>query len=326
MQNGVFMPSIITHDIFGTDVYEALYATIGGSRDESQAFLLGNQGPDPLFYAHIDPLLKRAHGLGSRMHREQPAELLVAMRRAVSHLDESDRNIGRAYALGFLCHYLLDRTVHPFVYYHEHAICDAGVEGLDRDDRREVHAIIESEIDEMLLFSKRQITVRDYNPGKQILRASDHVLDVISAMYVDVAEAVYGWDIPQNSFRASAKHMRSVQSRVFYSPRGLKREVLAKLERLTRRHSFLASMSHRDLEIDECPYDNIEHAEWTNPLTEETSTASFQDLYDEAKGLAFEAILAFESPSFGLEAAHKLTGNRNFAGELATARIIKIED
>ena len=228
------MPSIITHDIFGTDVYEILYATIGGSRDESQAFLLGNQGPDPLFYAHIDPLLKRAHNLGSRMHREQPAELLLAMRRAVAHLDERDRGVGRAYALGFLCHYLLDRTAHPFVYYYEHAICDAGIEGLDRDDRREVHAVIESEIDEMLLFARRQITARDFNPGKNILRADDHVLDIISAMYVEVAAEVWGWAIPQNAFRASVKHMRTVQSNVFYSPRGVKRKLIAGIRSLPR--------------------------------------------------------------------------------------------
>ena len=85
-------------------------------------------------------------------------------------------------------------------------------------------------------------------------------------------------------------------------------------------------MSHRAIESDTCPYDNREHAEWTNPLTSEVSNASFQDLYDEARRLAFDGILAFDAPSFDLEAARKLTGNRNFAGDLAVARIVKIED
>ena len=47
------MPSLITHDFFGRDVYDRLFGTIGGSRDEAEAFLLGNQGPDPLFYAVV---------------------------------------------------------------------------------------------------------------------------------------------------------------------------------------------------------------------------------------------------------------------------------
>lgn len=40
------MPALITHDFFGRDVYDRLYTFIGGSRDEADAFLLGNQGPD----------------------------------------------------------------------------------------------------------------------------------------------------------------------------------------------------------------------------------------------------------------------------------------
>ena len=45
------MPSIITHDTFGQDIDRDLFTSIGGSRDEAEAFLLGNQGPDPLFYS-----------------------------------------------------------------------------------------------------------------------------------------------------------------------------------------------------------------------------------------------------------------------------------
>ncbi|MFR5093157.1 MAG: hypothetical protein ACLTDR_15265 [Adlercreutzia equolifaciens] len=41
------MPAIITHDLFGKDVYGETFDIIGGSRDAAEAFLLGNQGPDP---------------------------------------------------------------------------------------------------------------------------------------------------------------------------------------------------------------------------------------------------------------------------------------
>lgn len=319
------MPSLITHDLFGGDVYDALYSTIGGSRDEHHAFLLGNQGPDPLFYAHVDPLLRQAHGLGSRMHREQTPELILAMKRAISLLEEGERAIGRAYALGFLCHYLLDRSVHPLVYSYEHAICDAGIEGLDRQDHSEVHAVIESELDEMVLTVKLQTTARQFNPSTQVLRASDQVLDIVSKMYVHVADSVFAWTIPANSFRASLKHMRTVQGRVFYSPRGVKRRLIGSLETLIRRHSFLRAMSHRNKEIFESDFDNHDHLPWENPLTGEVSTMSFWDLYDEARHLAFEGILAFDAPSFDLEAARRLTHGCNFAGEAYSAVIVKVE-
>ena len=74
------MPAIITHDFFGRDVYDALFQTIGGSRDEADAFLLGNQGPDPLFYAVADFRSTAFHKLGNTMHSRKPAELLAALK------------------------------------------------------------------------------------------------------------------------------------------------------------------------------------------------------------------------------------------------------
>ena len=44
------MPAIITHDLFAKDIYGTAFESIGGTRDEAEAFLLGNQGPDPLFF------------------------------------------------------------------------------------------------------------------------------------------------------------------------------------------------------------------------------------------------------------------------------------
>ena len=158
------MPAIITHDFFGRDVYDALFQTIGGSRDEADAFLLGNQGPDPLFYAVADFRATAYHKLGNTMHSRKPAELLAALKDSLGVLDPEEKPLGRAYALGFLCHYALDSTVHPLVYCHEHALCDAGEPGLTRDDGSEVHGVIESELDEMVLFAKRGDTVATFNP------------------------------------------------------------------------------------------------------------------------------------------------------------------
>ena len=114
------MPALITHDFFGRDVYDRLYTFIGGSRDEADAFLLGNQGPDPLFYLVLSPQLRAHNRLGSTMHNKKPSELLTALKNSLGILNSAEREVGRAYALGFLCHYTLDSTMHPFVYFHEY--------------------------------------------------------------------------------------------------------------------------------------------------------------------------------------------------------------
>ena len=134
------MPSIITHDTFGHEVYHELFGMIGGSRDEAEAFLLGNQGPDPLFYSVALPWLHANHDLGSVMHDAKPAELIDAFKTGLPFLAAPERSVARAYALGFLCHYTLDSTAHPFIFAQQYALCDAGEPGLTRADGHEVHA------------------------------------------------------------------------------------------------------------------------------------------------------------------------------------------
>lgn len=176
------MPAIITHDLFGKDVYGKTFDTIGGSRDAAEAFLLGNQGPDPLFFVAPDPRYRRVGKLASTLHRTRPAEFLVALKSAVRELPAQERSVGRAYALGYVCHYLLDSTVHPLVISQVNALCAAGVEGLTAEDAHEVHAVIETELDELVLTAKRGETVATYHPATSVLRGRDSMLDTVGRL------------------------------------------------------------------------------------------------------------------------------------------------
>lgn len=319
------MPAIITHDTFGRETYDDMFSLIGGSRDEADAFLLGNQGPDPLFYSVANPCLRSVHRLGGCMHHERPSELLAAFKQSIDVLDERDRGIGQAYALGFLCHYLLDSTMHPFVYWQEYEACDAGEPGLTRDDGSEVHAVIESELDELVLFAKRGQTVATFNPSREILKASGRVLSAVSHMYAYVALTVYGLVIPKNAFGASVKCFRLVQA-FFHSRDGVKRGAVARLEETVRRYSFYGAMSHRAVELEESAFDNHEHRLWENPFTHEVSTDSFWDRYTAARGRTEAALRAFARSDFDREAARAITGGLDFSGEPTCAQIVAVED
>lgn len=324
-REGTDMPAILTHDFFGKDVYAELFETIGGSKDESDAFLLGNQGPDPLFYSFANPRLQAFGRLGSIMHAEKPSELLCGMKQATSLLPEEDLSIGRAYIAGFLCHYLLDSEVHPFVYACEYAVCDAGVEGLSREDSKEVHAVIESEIDEMVLFTKREETVATYVPHENVLHGSKRVLDVISRLYAYCAITVYGQAVPEGLFASSVRCFRLGQH-VLDSPTGIKRALFGKVEELMRPHSFLRSMSHRPIASAECQFDNRDRLAWENPFTGEVRKASFWDLYDAALARALVLVPEIMETKFTLEDARKVTGEKNFSGEPTVATIVAVHD
>lgn len=319
------MPAILTHDFFGRDVYDALFERIGGSRAEADAFLLGNQGPDPLFFSVLNPRMTEFSRMGSLMHAEKPAELVFAFKQALTMLSSEELPVGRAYALGFLCHYTLDSRVHPLVYWWEHALCDAGVEGLSRRDGHEVHAVIESTLDEMVLFAKTGETVATYVPHRHVLKALDEVLRVISKLYSFVVVTAYGQVVPDALFSSSVRAFRLAQA-AFDSPLGVKRALIGRAEELVRPHSFFRSMSHRAVESAECEFDNREHAPWTDPFTEEPRTESFWDIYAAAREEACGRIGRFLSPKFDLAAARELTGGLNFSGEPAHAVLIAVND
>lgn len=319
------MPALITHDTFGRDVYDRRHSFIGGTRDEADAFLLGNQGPDPLFYSVLSPRLHAVHRLGNRMHNEKPSELLEAFKQSLFVLKEGERDIGRAYALGFLCHYLLDSTMHPFVFFQEYQACDAGEPGLDRSHGSEVHGVIESEFDELVLYTKRGETIATFDPSREVLKASDHVLAVVSKMYAYVALTLFGIFIPANAFGSSVKLFRRAQA-FFYSPKGIKRDVVARIEEVVRPHSFYRAMSHRCVALEESMFDNRARVAWEDPFTGAASNDGFWDRYDKALARVDAALQAFDRDGFDVEAARTITCDLDFSGRPVEARIVSVED
>ncbi len=313
------MPAMLTHDQFGQDAFGTAINTVPlYTPDERNAFLLGNQGPDPLFYLLIVPPMDEFRVLGSDMHHVPPSKLFVSMRQAMDALPEKDQGIGRAYLAGFTCHYLLDRAVHPFVYFWERGICQAGVSGLNTNDSGEVHAEIERDLDEMVLFTKHNQTIETYKPYIEVLRGSDKMLDVVGNLYFDavVSEVADGEPTANKVFPLAVSCFRLVQ-RAFWSPRGGKTAAFARMEGLlhSSRYSLVRAMSHRPRAELTSSFDNCARKPWRDPFSGEIRTESFWYLYNAALDeVAIVLPLVFED-GFDLEAASVLTRGLNFCGE-----------
>lgn len=313
------MPAMLTHDLFGQDAFgPALGAIDLYTPDERDAFLLGNQGPDPLFYLALLPPLEEFERLGTTMHHIPPSAPFVSLRKAADGLPEVDQPIALAYLAGFTCHYLLDRAVHPFVYFWERGICAAGVDDLDESDASIVHAEIERDLDEMVLFVKRDQTIETYRPYEQVLCARDDVLRVIGDLYCSSVVGSLAEDEPTASrvFPLAVKSFRVTQ-RMFWSPTGKLSDALAFAEKplLNNRYSLVRAMSHRVRAQSTSDFDNRDHATWRNPFTGESSRDSFWDIYDRTLGEVVPALKVVLGEDFDEEAAYQLTGGLNFCGE-----------
>ncbi len=313
------MPAMLTHDFFGQDAYGPALGVIDlYTPDERDAFLLGNQGPDPLFYLVLLPPLKEFEQLGTNMHHIPPSALFASLRKATDGLPEVDQPIGRAYLAGFTCHYLLDRAMHPFVYYWERSICAAGVESLDESDAGIVHAEIERDLDEMVLFVKRDQTIETYRPYEEVLCARDDVLRVIGDLYYSSVVGPLADDEPTTNrvFPLAVKSFRMAQ-RMFWSPSGKLSDVLAYAEKplLNNRYSLVRAMSHRVRAQNISDFDNRDHTTWRNPFTGESSRDSFWDIYNHTLGEVVPALEMVLGKGFDETAAFELTHGLNFCGE-----------
>ena len=311
------MPAILTHDFFGRDAAETVSSQVNLiSKDAHDAFMLGNQGPDPLFYLIIDPRIGKQSRVGDLMHHARPAKLLLSLRDALSMLTKSEQAVGNAYAAGFLCHYLLDSAMHPLVYANQYALCDAGIDNLDRSDGSIVHAEIERDLDEMVLYEKRHETVATYRPYREVLGGSDAVLGIVDKLYFYMNLWTYSRTLDLDTYTHAVKSFRKLQ-RAFYSPSGKLSSALGFVDRTGRhtRYSLVKAMSHRDRASADSDFANQDHRSWENPFTGETSTESFWDLYEDALERVFDAEALFFSQGFDAEGADEITGGLNFSGQ-----------
>ncbi|HBT95838.1 MAG TPA: peptidase [Coriobacteriia bacterium] len=298
------MPANITHDFFGRDVLGAMSAMglggpIHGDQELKNTFLLGCQGPDPFFYAQLTSDFVAIKEFGSKMHKEKVDETLAALRRVCFSASKESRNLLTAYMLGYLCHFVLDSIMHPFVYAQQYAICDAGVKKLDRSDGFSVHVFIEAELDMMMLHRKFGYGLQQCDIRKLVLDVSDETLSLLDNAYQALAHEVYCCALPAMSLSRGVKDMRMTLN-ILYSPTGIKRYLFGKVERLVRRHSLLQAMSPRNDVGDTSDFDNREKGEWANPSTGKPSTESFDELYARALDKVLrdaEALIAGEPMS-----------------------------
>ena len=307
------MPAIITHDQFALRALQLPAASFVQTGQQRDAFQLGSQGPDPLFYLAVHPTLHARCKLGGRMHAQEPAALIEAMAASVDAAPEGQRDVALAYAAGFVCHYLLDRTAHPFIYAQQYAFCDAGVPGLTRANGSEVHATIESELDELVLYTRTGLTIASYEPQHEILQLDDAALGIVSRQVAFAVQRAFGTAVVPTLFATAVRCFRFVQG-VFHSPSGRKREALGRVEELVRPYSFVRAMSHRPLPLAESAFDNHEHGAWTCPFTGARHTESFEDLFGLAQQQAARWLPQLAAGGLTAEAAHELTCDLNFSG------------
>lgn len=309
------MPAIITHHLFAEDAEARLPEGIITGEEELLAFLLGNQGPDPLFarFSALPGTAATCHELGTAMHDSHVADALFAMREAVSHLPLDDQGVGRAFTLGILGHYALDSATHPFVQAQQAALCAADPELADYAD--EVHAIIESDLDTWMLWSQRGLTVKDA-PATGNLAHTNRVVRVAGALFAQMSLEVFGIEIGADAYAASVSDYELVYALIDPAP-SQRTSLVALIETRLRGKSYLQALAHYVSTDDECAAANLERAPWVDARTGIEHTDTFADVYFDT--LDRWPLFAEAYTRGDREAFEALAGGVNYNGEVDEA-------
>ncbi len=275
------MPGFTTHYLFGVknlkqlEREEECQAFVHSIRKDQTVFQLGLQGPDIFFY-HPASQLKFVRP-GTIAHTRWTGDFLKCLIEAPELFWKPEhQQTARAYAAGFVGHYMLDTQMHPYVY------ARTGIGDILKKKGYADHIRLESDIDACLLMRYAKLLPSEFPNGKTIAFDGKK-----RAVVAEILFYAYNFVFPELSLTKGFldRGIRSMQigTRLTYNPHNYKRQVVEKVEQVLFGHPQIALVIPTDhAQGSEDPM-NLEHRLWHNPWEpEQCFTSSVPEMIKKA--------------------------------------------
>lgn len=271
------MPGFATHYLFGLNTYQKLTpsALTDCIARYPHAYGLGLQGPDLFFY---DPLsfLRRFGNPGSLAHKQHTGSFLqhlIQSRELFS--DRTRKNIASAYICGFLGHYILDSSCHPYIYAKSHY-------GTYTRDYFGHHIYLETDIDAMLLKYYKNCVPSKFHPQRTIALSHKQRCVIATMLHYAYHKTYPTYSFCRPSMYAAICAMQ-IGTRLLCDPSGQKKAFARKIEAKTCGYACFSPLIPSDCYTFTADPLNLRHYRWRNPWDSSLcSNQSFFDLLDEA--------------------------------------------
>jgi hypothetical protein len=226
---------------------------------------LGSQGPDPFFYYNFWPWIKnqQVHYIGAALHTDQSGRFLLDMIKAA----RSSGSEIKAFVVGFITHYVLDRNAHPYIQYR------AGSEPGS-------YQRLVTEIDTVMMEKNHKLKTwktpvyKEIDIGRKLdPNITDLLYRLINKHYPHVSK-------DNNAYIKKAYRDMLLALRILADPTGLKNKLF---------RGTLFAYSHQPIKY---PSDclNEKKTTWYHPSTNEPSNKSFLELYSDSRVEGIEII------------------------------------
>lgn len=267
-----------------------------------EAFILGCNGPDPLFnYQMYNPFRKyHLHKLGSVMHNEKTGLFLQNLFRL------AQTNAQKDYCLGFLCHYSLDSVVHPYVNF----ITTAYNHPFNIENG---HGYFESSLDSIL--SHMETGQWAANPLAYCPDIKKMYLEQIVKLFKEAVEATYtGVSYDYKEYMQVFKDFKTIKN-LLYSPERILFPVarMAEIVMGMDKGFILCHMQPRIMEIKDIPV-------WRNNPMGFFCTSTIQELFERANNMSADYIdvgLKYFAGVYSIDDFLEDVGNKSYETGLA---------
>ncbi|MCL2399215.1 MAG: zinc dependent phospholipase C family protein [Defluviitaleaceae bacterium] len=277
------MPGFITHYICGQAVLNTVSSdTQKMIRPYQQFYNIGTQGPDIFFYYLPGLLKKNTRDIGIQMHKHHFGAFISHMIDYMlqDNLPEDARSLMLAYISGFLTHYALDATAHPYVY------SKTGMR--KKGDKAKAikysvnHRKFETAIDVLMLELMSSKKPSDYKLWELIQVAHDPAQVVATAMSSSISKA-YDREINAKDVYKAMRYMVRL-TKILQSGKGRRKRLMELIENLTIGDHLFSSIIHMQQISDGVDYMNIKKSPWNLPGIPEKKEKndSFVELYHDS--------------------------------------------
>lgn len=283
------MPASVAHAYFASDIYDTLPANIKNHLSVSRLRMFGQSTDSFLFYRLFS--LKSSHGLRKFQHtfhvsksQEFFITLIKYMRDA--HLENDVDTC--SFLCGFICHYVLDSTMHPFIFYKT---------GKFRKDEpktykyNSLHTLMEVYLDNHLIMAREKHSPYNFPISSFCFDLTPFSKELNKAISYTFEE-VFQLSQMDTKYYESLKDMRFALAHFRQDKAGIKKAFYKFIDTFTTkrcmRFEYVSYHVSMNTSFD---FLNFNHHMWRNPTTYSiTSRESFYDLYAKSLKLAKKII------------------------------------
>lgn len=272
------MPASVTHAYFASDVYDTLSANIKNHLSLSRLRMFGQSTDSFLFYRLFS--LKPSHGLRNFQHifhTSKCQDFFITLIEFIKNNNLQNDVDTCSFLCGFISHYVLDSTMHPFIFYKT---------GKFRKNEpstykyNSLHTLMEAYLDNHLIEAREKHSPYTFPISNYCFDLNPFSKELNSAIAYTFEQVFQLAEMDKKYFE-SLKDMKFALATFRQDKYGIKKNFYKFLDTFTpkkcMRFEFVSYHISKETSFD---FLNFKHHLWRNPTTYSiTSKESFYDLY-----------------------------------------------